>query len=184
MCRCVAKMGKKVSVSTSLLMITQLAFLVEVSKAHSGLAIGSADAAHASAPDESSLPNLHAKGLILVKVYCLIIVFWATFLAGVSPYFLRWNSSCLALGTQYAGGVFLGTAFIHFLSDSHDVFQELTKNKYAFAELLATSGYLITMLGDFIIQWVSLRASAPCNSPAPNSLDKEKATKLGMLDIQ
>ncbi|KAG0557452.1 hypothetical protein KC19_11G131400 [Ceratodon purpureus] len=174
--KCAGKMGKKKSMST-LLVVSQLAFLVKFSAGHSSLAISSDGVAAVSASDESSSPDLHAKGLILVKVYCLIIVFWSTFFAGVSPYFFRWNSSFLALGTQYAGGVFLGTAFIHFLSDSHDEFQKLTTRHYAFAELLAISGYLITMLGDLIIQWISLRASVPTSTSA-SAPDRETATKL------
>ncbi|XP_024361137.1 zinc transporter 11 isoform X1 [Physcomitrium patens] len=116
-------------------------------------------------------PNLHVKSLIFVKACCLIIVFWSTFFAAISPYFLRWNSSFLVLGTQYSGGVFLSTALIHFLSDSHNGFQNLTTNDYAFAELLASLGYLITMFGDLVIQWVSLRDP---NSHAPASVDEVK----------
>ncbi|KAH8958506.1 hypothetical protein BDL97_06G028300 [Sphagnum fallax] len=98
--------------------------------------------------------DLRAKGLILVKVYCLIIVFVATFVGGISPYFLRWNHSFLLLGTQFAGGVFLATALIHFLADSASTFQERTSNPYAFAEMLAVAGFLLTMLGDVVIQHV------------------------------
>eukprot|EP01018_Ginkgo_biloba_P032382 Gb_02630 [translate_table: standard] len=76
-------------------------------------------------------PNLRAKGLILVKIWCLIIVF--------------------------VGGVFLGTALMHFLSDSDETFGDLTEKAYPFAFMLCTSGYLITMLGDCIIVWVYQR---------------------------
>ncbi|KAL7264424.1 hypothetical protein ACSBR1_002388 [Camellia fascicularis] len=72
---------------------------------------------------DTSNVNLHSKGLILVKVWCLIIIFLSTFAGGISPYFLRWNESFLLLGTQFAGGVFLG--------------------------------YLITMLGDCVVMWVT-----------------------------
>ncbi|CAK9209518.1 unnamed protein product [Sphagnum troendelagicum] len=103
----------------------------------------------------SSAPNpLRAKSLILVKAYCLIIVFFATMAGGLSPYFLRWNHSFLVLGTQFAGGVFLGTAMIHFLGDSSSTFQSLTTNPYAFAEMLAVAGYFLTMAGDVAIQHV------------------------------
>lgn len=75
----------------------------------------------------------------------------ATFVAGVSPYLLRWNEGFLILGTQFAGGVFLGTAMMHFLSDANEMFEELTKKKYPFAFMLACAGYMITMLADCVI---------------------------------
>ncbi|GLT77332.1 hypothetical protein SLA2020_489300 [Shorea laevis] len=95
--------------------------------------------------------NLHAKGLILVKVWCLIILLVSTFVGGVSPYFYRWNESFLLLGTQFAGGVFLGTSLMHFLSDSDETFGEVTDKTYPFAFMLACAGYLLTMLGDCVI---------------------------------
>lgn len=98
--------------------------------------------------------DLHAKGLVLVKVYCLIIMFFTTFAGGVSPYFYRWNESFLLLGTQFAGGVFLGTSLMHFLSDSNKSFSDLTKKSYPFAFMLASAGYLLTMLGDCVILYV------------------------------
>ncbi|KAE9463556.1 hypothetical protein C3L33_04538, partial [Rhododendron williamsianum] len=72
--------------------------------------------------DQISTVDLHSSGLILVKIYCLIILFTTTFAGGVSPYFYRWNESFLLLGTQFAGGVFLGTSLMHFLSDSVQTF--------------------------------------------------------------
>lgn len=123
-------------------------------------------------------PNLLAKSLILVKIYCLIIVFSSTFLGGISPYFFRWNSSFLVLGTQFAGGVFFATALIHFLSDSHGGFADLTTNSYPLGEMLAVAGYMLTMFGDVVIQWVSLRAP----KAAPPSLDEEEVIR-GMSDV-
>eukprot|EP00246_Nothoceros_aenigmaticus_P008453 TRINITY_DN23133_c0_g1_i1.p1 TRINITY_DN23133_c0_g1~~TRINITY_DN23133_c0_g1_i1.p1 ORF type:complete len:342 (+),score=41.93 TRINITY_DN23133_c0_g1_i1:391-1416(+) len=99
-------------------------------------------------------PDLRAKGLILTKVWCLIIVFFATFFGGVSPYYLRWDEAFLVLGTQFAGGVFLATALIHFLGDANETFKDHTTNAYPFAFMLATAGYLLTMLGDVVIQGV------------------------------
>ncbi|CAL1353938.1 unnamed protein product [Linum trigynum] len=105
--------------------------------------------------DASSDPvDLRSKPLILAKVGCLIVVFFATLIAGVSPYFLKWNEGFLLLGTQFAGGVFLGTALMHFLSDANDTFRELTTKEYPFAFMLATAGYLITMLADCVISYV------------------------------
>ncbi|PNY00921.1 zinc transporter 11-like protein [Trifolium pratense] len=95
--------------------------------------------------------NLRSKSLILAKVWCLIVIFFATFIAGVSPYVLRWNEGFLILGTQFAGGVFLGTALMHFLSDANETFGDLTKKEYPFAFMLACAGYLITMLADCVI---------------------------------
>lgn len=98
--------------------------------------------------------NLRAKGLILVKIWCLLIVFVGTFAGGISPYFYRWNESFLLLGTQFAAGVFLGTAWMHFLSDSAETFGDLTDKTYPFAFMLCTAGYLVTMLGDLIVAWM------------------------------
>ncbi|KAI3811572.1 hypothetical protein L1987_21297 [Smallanthus sonchifolius] len=107
--------------------------------------------------DETTTHDLRAKGLVLVKVYCLIIMFFSTFAGGVSPYFFRWNESFLLLGTQFAGGVFLGTSLMHFLSDSNETFGDLTTKTYPFAFMLASSGYLLTMLGDCVILYVTRR---------------------------
>ncbi|XP_072971820.1 zinc transporter 2 [Typha angustifolia] len=102
-------------------------------------------------------PDLRAKSLILVKVWCLIIVFIGTFVGGVSPYFLKWNEGFLVLGTQFAGGVFLGTALMHFLSDSNETFGDLTDKDYPFAFMLASAGFVITMLADCLISFVVAR---------------------------
>jgi zinc transporter 1/2/3 len=99
-------------------------------------------------------PDLRARPLILAKIWCLIIIFVATFVGGVSPYFLKWNEGFLALGTQFAGGVFLGTAMMHFLSDANETFGDLTTKEYPFAFMLACAGYLLTMLADCVIAFV------------------------------
>lgn len=89
-------------------------------------------------------------------------MFVGTFVGGVSPYFLKWDEGFLVLGTQFAGGVFLGTAMMHFLSDSNETFGDLTEKEYPFAFMLACSGYLMTMLADCVISnvvvgWKSVR---------------------------
>ncbi|MED6119032.1 synaptonemal complex protein zip1 [Stylosanthes scabra] len=99
--------------------------------------------------------NLHNKGLILVKIWCLIIMLVSTFAGGVSPYFLKWNETFLLLGTQFAGGVFLGTSMIHFLSDSNETFKDLTTKTYPFSFMLACFGYLLTMFGDCVVMHVT-----------------------------
>ncbi|KAJ0981927.1 hypothetical protein J5N97_010182 [Dioscorea zingiberensis] len=104
--------------------------------------------------DHGARPNLRAKSLILVKIWCLILVFVGTFIGGISPYFLKWNEGFLALGTQFAGGVFLGTAMMHFLSDANETFEDLTEVEYPFAFMLASAGYVITMLVDCAIMAV------------------------------
>ncbi|KAK8923820.1 Zinc transporter 2 [Platanthera zijinensis] len=104
-----------------------------------------------NATSDSPPPNLRSRSLILVKIWCLILVFAGTFVGGISPYFLKWNEAFLALGTQFAGGVFLGTALMHFLSDSNSTFQDLTDKSYPFAFMLASAGYLLTMLADCFI---------------------------------
>ncbi|XP_050215481.1 zinc transporter 11 [Mercurialis annua] len=105
--------------------------------------------------DDASPPvNLRAKPLILVKIWCLILVFIGTFIGGVSPYFMKWNEGFLVVGTQFAGGVFLGTALMHFLSDANETFQDLTSKEYPFAFMLACAGYLFTMLADCVISYV------------------------------
>ncbi|BBH02169.1 zinc transporter 11 precursor [Prunus dulcis] len=98
--------------------------------------------------------SLQSKPLILVKIWCLVLVFVGTFAAGMSPYFLKWNEGFLVLGTQFAGGVFLGTALMHFLSDSNKTFQSLTEKEYPFAFMLASVGFLITMLADCVVSYV------------------------------
>ncbi|XP_058209632.1 zinc transporter 11-like [Rhododendron vialii] len=109
---------------------------------------------HSDSDADSPPPNLRSKSLILVKVWCLILVFIGTFVGGISPYFMRWNEGFLVLGTQFAGGVFLGTAMMHFLSDSNETFGDLTSKPYPFAFMLACAGYLITMLADYVISHV------------------------------
>lgn len=109
----------------------------------------------ASASSDGGGGSLHSKGLILVKVWCLIILFVSTFAGGISPYFYRWNESFLLLGTQFAGGVFLGTSLMHFLSDSTATFGDLTSKSYPFSFMLASAGYLLTMLGDCVIVYAT-----------------------------
>lgn len=135
--------------SRLLLTTTLLLFLVLSVSSHGG---GHDDDAHADG--SSDTVDLRSRPLILVKIWCLIIVFVGTFVGGVSPYFMKWNESFLVLGTQFAGGVFLGTALMHFLSDSNETFGDLTSKEYPFAFMLASAGYLMTMLADCVIYYV------------------------------
>lgn len=131
--------------STFFLTLALLLLQFSHTTAHGGSDDGDGDTA---AADKGSL---HAKGLVLVKIWCLIIMFVSTFAGGVSPYFYRWNESFLLLGTQFAGGVFLGTSLMHFLSDSTSTFADLTPKEYPFSFMLASAGYLLTMLADSAI---------------------------------
>ncbi|KAL6313811.1 hypothetical protein AAG906_010230 [Vitis piasezkii] len=128
----------------------RLLVLAAVAAAHGG---DHADDGDGDAPSSESV-DLRAKPLILVKIYCLILVFVGTFIGGVSPYFLKWNETFLVLGTQFAGGVFLGTAMMHFLSDSNETFGDLTSVEYPFAFMLACAGYLMTMFADCLVSYV------------------------------
>ncbi|XP_073027382.1 zinc transporter 11 [Primulina eburnea] len=105
-------------------------------------------------------PNLRSRSLILVKIWCLILVFVGTFAGGMSPYFMKWNEGFLVIGTQFAGGVFLGTALMHFLSDSNSTFEDLTSKEYPFAFMLASTGYLLTMAADSIVSYVYGKSDA------------------------
>ncbi|KAK7288552.1 hypothetical protein RIF29_02013 [Crotalaria pallida] len=110
-----------------------------------------AHSGHGDEDADADATNLRSKPLILAKIWCLIVIFFATFISGVSPYVLKWNEGFLVLGTQFAGGVFLGTAMMHFLSDANEMFGDLTKKEYPFAFMLACGGYLITMFADCVI---------------------------------
>lgn len=122
--------------------------LVLYASAHGG---SDSDSDSDSASDK---PNLRSRSLIVVKLWCLTLVFFGTFAGGMSPYFMKWNEGFLILGTQFAGGVFLGTALMHFLSDSNETFQELTSKEYPFAFMLVCAGYLMTMCADSVVSYV------------------------------
>ncbi|XP_021740673.1 zinc transporter 2 isoform X2 [Chenopodium quinoa] len=129
----------------------------------------------------SNHPNLREKSLIIVKIWCLIIIFLGTFIGGISPYFLKWNDAFLVLGTQFAGGVFLGTALMHFLSDANETFQDLTEKEYPFAFMLACFGYLLTLLADCVITYVfrksNIQASHSNNNGIEEGLPNQKTNQ-------
>uniref|UniRef100_A0A5B7BQ68 Putative zinc transporter 11 n=1 Tax=Davidia involucrata TaxID=16924 RepID=A0A5B7BQ68_DAVIN len=142
----------------SLLLITLFLFLVVSASGHGGH-----DHADGDSESSSDKPNLRSKPLILVKIWCLIIVFFGTFIGGISPYFMKWNEGFLVIGTQFAGGVFLGTALMHFLSDSNETFGDLTSKVYPFAFMLASAGYLLTMLADCVVTYIYRNQSPVSN---------------------
>lgn len=159
--------------------LTFLVFLLQFSEIRS----------HGGGGDDADSPatttgDLHAKGLVLVKLWCLIIMFVSTFAGGVSPYFYRWNESFLLLGTQFAGGVFLGTALMHFLSDSTSTFGDLTTKEYPFSFMLASAGYLLTMLGDCVIAYVMRDGARERRVEVVEEGDKEAAEELNPVFVR
>ncbi|XP_027340293.1 zinc transporter 11 [Abrus precatorius] len=138
------------------LFVLFLLYFLSVS-AHSGHDDDDSDSDADAGGGGDAAPDLRARPLILAKVWCLIVIFFATFVSGVSPYVLKWNEGFLVLGTQFAGGVFLGTAMMHFLSDANETFEDLTKKKYPFAFMLACGGYLLTMLADSVISSILVK---------------------------
>ncbi|XP_057833929.1 zinc transporter 11 [Cryptomeria japonica] len=149
-------------IPTNCVVIMVLGFLIPLIAGHGGGTESAGDVK----------PNLREKSLIVVKICCLIIVFTVTFAGGISPYFFRWNQMVISLGTRFAGGVFLGTALMHFLSDSVKTFEDLTEKEYPFSFMLCTAGYLLTMLGDLVVAWVNGKRTKrieviPVQDPAP-----------------
>ncbi|KAM3276054.1 hypothetical protein ACQJBY_044436 [Aegilops geniculata] len=130
---------------------------------------GGADADAAKAK-----PDLRAPGLVAVKLWCLALVFAGTLAGGVSPYFMRWNEAFLALGTQFAGGVILGTAMMHFLSDADETFEDLVpRSAYPFASMLACAGYVLTMLAECVVSSVVARGPGR-TAPSAGALEEGK----------
>ncbi|CAI9088240.1 OLC1v1022520C1 [Oldenlandia corymbosa var. corymbosa] len=158
------------------LLLLLLLLLVVSASAHGG---GDGDHDGDSAPGSDDKPNLRARSLILVKIWCLILVFIGTFVGGISPYFLKWNEGFLLLGTQFAGGVFLGTALMHFLSDSNSTFQDLTSKEYPFAFMLASVGYLLTMLADCFIIYIYGKKSNGSSSSSSNGNNHRSESGIG-----
>ncbi|KAK2989095.1 hypothetical protein RJ640_018884, partial [Escallonia rubra] len=136
-------------------------------------------AAHGGTHDSSENPDPMSKSLILVKLWCLTLVFMGTFVPGISPYFMKWNEGFLVLGTQFAGGVFLGTALMHFLSDSNQKFGELTNKKYPFAFMLASGGYLLMMLADCVVSYVHGKESDETSADVEHDAPLAAAASLG-----
>lgn len=123
-------------------------------------------------------PDLRARGLVAAKLWCLAVVFAGTLAGGVSPYFMRWNDAFLALGTQFAGGVFLGTAMMHFLADANETFADLLPGTaYPFAFMLACAGYVLTMLADCAISFVVARGGGR-TEPAAAAGAGEQPTRV------
>ena len=162
-----------------LLLLLWLCAAASTAWAHGGGGDDDADSGDADA-DGGEKPDLRAPGLVAVKLWCLALVFAGTLAGGVSPYFMRWNEAFLALGTQFAGGVFLSTAMMHFLSDANETFGDLLPHsEYPFAFMLACAGYVLTMLAECAISSVVARGrTAPAAAPATTAGELEEG-KLG-----
>ncbi|KAM3258215.1 hypothetical protein ACQJBY_050140 [Aegilops geniculata] len=127
--------------------------------------------------DAKAKPDLRAPGLVAVKLWCLALVFAGTLAGGVSPYFMRWNEAFLALGTQFAGGVILGTAMMHFLSDADETFGDLVPHSaYPFASMLACAGYVLTMLAECVVSSVVARGPGR-TAPSAGALEEGKLSR-------
>ncbi|KAL6573201.1 hypothetical protein OROMI_012817 [Orobanche minor] len=152
-----------------------LLFLVLSVSAHGGHSDTDVDS---GSPSEK--PKLRSRSLILVKIWCLILMFVGTFACGMSPYFMKWNEGFLVFGTQFAGGVFLGTGLMHFLSDSNETFRELISKEYPFAFMLASAGYLLTMLADCLVSHVYGKRETD-NGSANGGVDFQANALLRMI---
>ncbi|XP_044973600.1 zinc transporter 1 [Hordeum vulgare subsp. vulgare] len=164
-------------VCTLLLLSLLLTCLFQQARGHGGIDHGDGeddDSGHgdgdAAAVDRSVL---RSRGLIAVKVWCLVILLVFTFLGGVSPYFYRWNEAFLLLGTQFAAGIFLGTALMHFLAGSTSTFNALTHSPYPFSFMLACAGFLLTMLSDVAIVAVASRQRVNRAAPLQKEAEEE-----------
>ncbi|KAM0888975.1 hypothetical protein ACQ4PT_027988 [Festuca glaucescens] len=161
--------------ATSSLLVLWLCAAATTAWAHGGTGDGDADA-----DGGGKKPDLRAPGLVVAKLWCLTVVFVGTMAGGVSPYFMRWNEAFLVLGTQFAGGVFLGTAMMHFLSDANETFGDLVPDSaYPFAFMLACAGYVLTMLAECAISFVVARGRT---KPAATVAGKQ-VTCLDLLCI-
>lgn len=164
-----------------LFFFTLFLLLIISTAAHGGEHDGADADTDSDSSGPSNKPHLRSRPLVLVKIWCLMIVFFATFLGGVSPYFMKWNEGFLVLGTQFAGGVFLGTALMHFLSDANETFGELTSKEYPFAFMLACGGYLMTMLADCVICYVYDKKSSNNNNDVQLQGDTENGKRNGTV---
>ncbi|VAI54828.1 unnamed protein product [Triticum turgidum subsp. durum] len=160
-----------------LLLFLWLCAAASTAWAHGGGGDDDGDSGDADGGGEAK-PDLRAPGLVATKLWCLALVFAGTLAGGVSPYFMRWNEAFLALGTQFAGGVFLGTAMMHFLSDANETFGDLVpSSEYPFAFMLACAGYVLTMLAECAISSVVARGRT-----APAAAAAAPATSAGALE--
>ncbi|XP_021715372.1 zinc transporter 1-like [Chenopodium quinoa] len=165
--------------STSFVIVVVLILSIQfiLIDAHGGISHDHEDSPVSHDESSSTPKNVDSRKLVIVKIWCLVIFLVSTFVFGVSPYFLRWNENFLVLGTQFAGGVFLGTAMMHFLSDASSVFSNLTSLEYPFAFMLACAGYVLTMFGDCIIMYVAKKSAGKKRVAVEEYRDEEQPEK-------
>ncbi|KAF0921811.1 hypothetical protein E2562_020105 [Oryza meyeriana var. granulata] len=168
--------GTRLHLHYHLLLIVCLCAAATTAWAHGGGGDSDADAdAGSDGGGGEGKPDLRARGLVAAKLWCLVVVFAGTLAGGVSPYFMRWNEAFLALGTQFAGGVFLGTAMMHFLSDANETFGDLLPDSgYPYAFMLACAGYVLTMLADCVISFVVARGRTDHAAAGAGGLEEGK----------
>ncbi|XP_037431158.1 zinc transporter 2-like [Triticum dicoccoides] len=163
-----------------LLLVLWLSASASTAWAHGGGGHGDGDADGGA----KAKPDLRAPGLVAVKLWCLALVFAGTLAGGVSPYFMRWNEAFLALGTQFAGGVILGTAMMHFLSDADETFGDLAPHsEYPFASMLACAGYVLTMLAECVVSSVVARGPGR-TAPSAGALEEGKLSSTDDNSIE
>ncbi|KAM3355310.1 hypothetical protein ACQJBY_025844 [Aegilops geniculata] len=161
---------------TSLLLSLLLVCSFQQATGHGGVDHGDGeddDSGHGDGEAAVDRSVLRSRGLIAVKVWCLVILLVFTFLGGVSPYFYRWNEAFLLLGTQFAAGIFLGTALMHFLAGSTSTFNALTHSPYPFSFMLVCAGFLLTMLSDVAIVAVANRQRVNQAAPIQKEAEEE-----------
>uniref|UniRef100_A0A453GVN4 Zinc transporter n=1 Tax=Aegilops tauschii subsp. strangulata TaxID=200361 RepID=A0A453GVN4_AEGTS len=158
-----------------LLSLLLLTCLFQQASGHGGVDHGDGDEDEDAHHGDAGVGGggLRSRGLIAVKVWCLVILLVFTFLGGVSPYFYRWNEAFLLLGTQFAAGIFLGTALMHFLAGSTSTFNALTHSPYPFSFMLACAGFLLTMLSDVAIVAVANRQRVNQAAPIQKEAEEE-----------
>lgn len=61
---------------------------------------------------------------------------------------------------------------MHFLSDANETFEDLTTKEYPFAFMLASSGYLLTMLADCVITYVFRKSNIQGGSLSNNGIEE------------
>lgn len=100
--------------------------------------------------DEGLDVDLSERSLIVVKIWCLVIIFLATFLCGLIPLLFRSKSNLLVMGNSFAGGVFLAIS-MHFLEDSANVSDDFTEGSSFIPFLFVLIGYVIILFVESIL---------------------------------
>ncbi|KAL1827539.1 hypothetical protein ACET3Z_005951 [Daucus carota] len=89
--------------------------------------------------------DLSERSLIVVKIWCLVIIFLGTFVCGLIPLLFRSKSKVLVLGNSFAAGVFLVIS-MHFLQDSANVSDDYTEGSSFLPFIFLLIGYVFILL--------------------------------------